>query len=274
MNAGLAAITGLVAALASHGAASRTATSVYTDSLRAFNVAVPSGWHAEAVDGKAGRGRHAFLRVSNRRPGLRLNMGVAGSPASGADLIAAQLQPGTVCVEFAYAEGPGQVAEYGPGREDTFEQERRFFMYRPHLYRHTDRLDWYDLSFTKWGTTWSVWIACRKPYRTGDRTRAFDMVASLKFHERPIVNDAQAVGAAMVYLPELAQPQVDANDCRIGGWPANGGRHGGYETRVEPIDRGFIVTFVRYIDTDSDVIAAVWHYLVRPDGAVTPLPGG
>ncbi len=242
------------------------------DPLRPFTVDVPGGWFAEAADYSVMHYRDVFAIVNNRSPDLRItDKALPNGVANGLDTVAEQLEPGTVYIDFAFFEGPDRSARYRPGREDSFDRELAAFLKNPEAHS-TSALDEYRLSFIKWGSQWDVRIYCRKPYTRQDRDLAFDVLRSIRFFERPIVNSAQAVGLAIQFLPPEAQIPKDSDDsCGAGeAWLANGGLQGNRSTRVTKTEEGFEVTFVLHEDNHGEGQPGEWHYLVRWDGSVEP----
>jgi hypothetical protein len=172
------------------------------DPRRPFEVDIPREWFAAAANFWVMHYRDVFAVVNNRSSKLRVtDKRVPNGWVNNLESVAEQLEPGTVYVDFACFEGPGGSACYGPGREDSFSREIALFLDDRKPENSTSDLDAYVLEFYKWGSRWDVRVYCRKPYSNTDRDRAFKMLRGLRFFELPIVNKAQAVGAAIKHLP-------------------------------------------------------------------------
>ncbi len=251
---------------------------IYHDALRGFAFDVPPGWNAEKAEFSACHYRDVFAVVCNRDTVHRVTEQQTGNTWTyGPEVIANQLPPGAVYIDMAISEGPGASASYGPCRDDSFERERQSFLRNPKKWGTND-LDAYTLNFVKWGGRWEILIACKKPYSKQDREMAFELVRSLRFLEVPIVNAAQAVGAAVEFVPAFAQPvdsiagpNGECACCVDCGWLANGGRDGRRQTLLKRLDDGFAVTFLLFEDGNSDRVEGTWSYLVRWDGTVEPI---
>jgi hypothetical protein len=240
------------------------------DPTRPFEVDVPRGWFASAANYSVMHYRDVIAVVNNRSRELRVtDKRVANGWVNDLDSVAEQLEPGTIYVDLAHFEGPGGSARYGPGREESFAQERASFLKEPTPKHSNAELDGYALTFFKWGSRWDVQVYCRKPYSNRDRDRAFQMLRGMRFLERPIVNSAQAVGRAVDFLPAEARIPMGADvDCAIDGWLAYGGQNGKHVTRIDKTDEGFEVTFVLLEEDPTKKGNGEWRYLVRWDGSV------
>ncbi len=241
------------------------------DPSRPFKVELPRGWFGSAARFSVMHYRDVFAVVSNRSPDLRVmdrhqpdgcSYTLAG--------IAEQLEPGTIYIDFAFFEGPGGSARYRPGREDSFDRELAKFLKQPERENSSDLLDQYVLDFIKWGSHWDVRVYCRKPYSEHDRSLAFQVLRSIRFLERPIVNGAQAVALAMQFLPREARIPENSDDlCGMGeSWLAYGGQFGNRSTRITKTEEGFEVAFVLHENGHGEGEKGRWQYLVRWDGSI------
>jgi hypothetical protein len=244
------------------GAPTKTDWTTYADSLRAFSVAVPAAWHKIPADYNFARYLWVFLSINNQAPGFHLADESTRIQRYGSflNMVATQLKPGMVYVDFAHGEGPASVPHYGAGREHSFETALAKLVERSKPASGTEDIDFDQLDFVKWGTGWHIYLYCRKPYASRDRDLAIEMIKSLRFSETPIVNDAQAVGVAVRHLPPNAEP--------TGEWPAINARDGRYSTTIEHVGNAFSVTFVLYATGVSDEVSWRWTYLVNRDGSV------
>lgn len=243
------------------------------DPSRPFTVDLPRGWFAKAANYSVMHYRDVFAVVNNRSPALRVtDKTLPNGRTHSTDTVADQLEPGTCYIDFATFEGPGRSARYRPGREDSFDRALAAFLKNRKPERSTSLLDEYVLRFIKWGSQWDVRVYCRKPYTRQERDLALDVLRSIRFFERPIVNGAQAVGLAIQFLPPEAQIPKDSDDlCAAGeAWLANGGQYGNRTTRITKSDEGFEVTFVFHEDGVGGSQDRRWEYLVRWDGEVEP----
>jgi len=248
-----------------------TGVTTYTDSLGAFSVDIPQGWRVESVNYSVSHYRCVFLCINSSGEAVRVEDETVGNVTTNSpESMARQLKPGVVYLDFATFEGPGRSRMFGPGREDSFQPSLKAFLSNKEPAFTSREIDVFRLSFFQCGSRWDVMVACRKPYKADELRRAFEILKSLRFHDLPIVNEAQAVGAAVRCLPPAERGEV--GECLSFGWLAMPGRSGEYQTEVFRAGENFVVTLVR-LDGSTDDVVRTWSFLVRRNGVVEPVSG-
>jgi hypothetical protein len=176
--------------------------------------------------------------------------------------VSRQLLPGTVYVDIAKWDGPPvPIPPYAWSPDLRPKSMIASFMESKPVLWDTAELDACRIGFLKWGWSWDIHVYCRKPYDKSDLETAFQIIESLEFIETPIVTDDQAVEAAILFLPQEAQPLPTSEGCND---------YFMYDVSVEHGDRTFIVTFTKLDGTEARRPLQSFLFFVSSDGRVEP----
>ncbi len=154
----------------------------YVDAARGFRLDIPDGWSATPAAYPVMHYRDVFLCVNSAgNKGLRVVEKQEGNTSTyNAETVAEQLEAGTVYLDFAYFEGPGQTGL--PGVPDSVGSDLANMLkdIKPAL-AAGGKLSTLDLSFVKGERRWSVFIYFREPVPEAVRARAWDVLRSFQF---------------------------------------------------------------------------------------------
>ena len=237
-----------------------------------LRLELPDGWSAFEVDFSVVHYRDVFLCINSigadslrvegslrelpLRPPLPRSLGPYN-----AEVVADQLPPGCVYIDIGFFEGPASGPHFSGARRDDYESSASSFSASgSRVMWKTERLTSYELSFLKWGHSWSVFVHFREPVSTLDRQAAFDLLKNLTFIDQPVTSAMRAEAAAFAYLPvsvrdSVMSKEAECRECCV--W--------GVYPRCEMRDSSFVVTL--------ELEKRRWKYLVSRDGHVAPMEG-
>ena len=193
------------------------------------------------------------LQVKEWREG---NIETCGSYA-----VSKQLDPGTIYLDVGLTSGPPPIMpSYKWFPEDGLAHRKAELLElrEPH---YEAGVVSYKLQFHRFGEVWDIRVYCREPFNQLGLEAAFEAMASIEFVEGPILTSAQAVEAAIPFLPAEAQPKRE--------WVRGGcDMFFNYKIDTESVADTFVVRIVKLDGSEDRKPVQTYEYRVYQEGRV------
>ncbi|MDH4338242.1 MAG: hypothetical protein OEX18_13300 [Candidatus Krumholzibacteria bacterium] len=182
----------------------------------------------------------------------------------GPDVFAAALKPGTVYLEVSVFSGgppPTYIPYAWTHDEQAATRIRRAAKHHKPAWE-TDDIVGYRVEFFHWGYPWAAVLCGRKPFPKHDLERAFNVLASIRLPDVPVLDPRQAVELALPFVPDDIRDDAAQSI-------ENCGCCSRYQISTVPADSGFrvVVDIIDAPRAGKVVKSAVLD--VERDGSVT-----